>query len=112
VKWAADFWSDVITGDIHNDLDLTGNLVDDIVISVSTGRIDGNGNPLFGNTLAQTSNIVVRDLGATDEYLPLTASIKLDSTDLANAAFASSWDTIILHEMGHALGSWAASSPR
>jgi hypothetical protein len=39
-----------------------------------------------------------------DEWLPLTASIKLDSTDLGNSSLAGTWDAIILHEMGHALG--------
>jgi hypothetical protein len=104
VKWAADFYSQIITADIHDDLDLNNNLVDDIVITISTGRIDGNGNPLTGNTLAQTSSIVVRDAGTVDEWLPLTASIKLDSTDLGNSSLADTWDAIILHEMGHALG--------
>lgn len=104
VKWAADFYSQIITADVRDDVDLAGNLVDDIVITVSTGRIDGNGNPLTGNTLAQTGNIVVRDDGTVDEWLPLTASIKLDSTDLNNAGLAGTWDAIILHEMGHALG--------
>ena len=104
VEWAADFWSSIITGDVHNDLDLNGNLVDDIVITVSTGRIDGNGNPLTGNILAQTTNIVARDPGSVDQWLPLTASIKLDSTDLKSASLSGTWDAIIAHEMGHALG--------
>src|SRR3954463_13405254 len=85
VEWAADFYSSIITADVHDDRDLNGNLVDDVVITMSTGRIDGNGNPLTGNTLAQTSNIVVRDAGAVDQLIPLTASIKLDSTDLKSA---------------------------
>ena len=104
VTWAADTYSKIITADIRDDLDLNGHLVDDIVISVSTGRIDGRGNPLLGNVLAQTGNIVVRDDGTVDQWLPLTASIKLDSTDLRDSALAGTWDDIILHEMGHALG--------
>src|SRR5215212_795999 len=104
VTWAADFWSKVIVADVHDDTDLNGKLVDDIVISVSTARIDGNGSPLAGNVLAQTGNIVVRDVGTVDEWLPLTASITLDATDLRSTTFANSWDDIILHEMGHALG--------
>jgi hypothetical protein len=104
VKWAADFYSQIITADIHDDFDLNNNLVDDIVLTISTGRIDGNGSPLTGNILAQTSNIIVRDAGTVDEWLPLTASIKLDSTDLHNSSLAGTWDAIILHEMGHALG--------
>jgi hypothetical protein len=82
-------------------------LVDDIVISVSTGRIDGRGNPLFGNVLAETGNIVVRDDGTVDEWLPLTASITLDSIDLKNPALADAWDDIVLHEMGMR---WALSA--
>jgi hypothetical protein len=105
VKWAADFYTDIITADIHDDLDLNGNLIDDIAITFSTGRIDGAGNPLTGfNTLATTSNIVVRDPGTTNEWLPLTASIKLDSSDLKDRSLADMWDSIVLHEMGHALG--------
>jgi hypothetical protein len=105
VKWAADFYTHIITADIHDDLDLNGKLVDDIVITLSVGRIDGAGNPLTGfNTLATTSNIVARDPGTTNEWLPLTASIKLDSSDLKDPRLADIWDSIILHEMGHALG--------
>ena len=104
VTWAADLYSKIITADIRDDTDLNGNLVDDIVLSVSTARIDGVGNPLTGNVLAQTGNIVVRDDGTVDEWLPLTASITLDTGDLRSSAFANAWDDIILHEMGHALG--------
>jgi len=104
VTWAADTYSKIITADIRDDLDLNGRLVDDIVISVSTGRIDGRGNPLLGNVLAQTGNIVARDDGTVDQWLPLTASITLDSTDLKNSTLANAWDDIVLHEMGHALG--------
>jgi hypothetical protein len=49
----------------------------------------------------------VRDLGSVDQWLPVTASIKLDSTDLDNSitgGWSGTWDAIILHEMGHALG--------
>jgi len=102
---AANAWSRIITGDIHNDLDLNGNMVDDIVIDMSVGRIDGSGSVVTGvNTLAQTSNIVVRDPGTQDQWLPLTASIKLDATDFKNPDLAALWPAIIMHEMGHALG--------
>lgn len=108
VTWAADTYSKIITADIRDDFDLNGNLVDDIVITVGTGRIDGNGNPLLGNVLAQTGSIVVRDLGTVDQWLPLTATITIDSTDLKNSAYSNSWDDIVLHEMGHALGFFGA----
>src|SRR5436190_23234133 len=62
VKWAADFYSHLITADIRDDIDLNGNPVDDIVINMSTGPIDGAGDPTTGvNILAQTVNLVVRD---------------------------------------------------
>jgi hypothetical protein len=102
---AANAWSRIITADIHDDTDLNGNLVDDIVIDLSIGRIDGSGSVVTGvNTLATTSNVVVRDATAQDPWLPLTASIKLDTTDLKNPDLAALWPAIIMHEMGHALG--------
>ena len=107
VEWAAGFWSSVITGDVRNDTDLNGNPVDDIVITMSIGRIDGAGNPITGDVLAQTSIVAVRDPGTVDEWLPVTSTIKLDSTDLSDSisgGWSGVWDTVILHEMGHALG--------
>jgi hypothetical protein len=104
LTWAADFWSHIITGDVRNDTDLNGNFVDDIVIDVSTGRVDGRGNPQAGNILALTEVTAIRDPGSVQEWLPVTASIKLDSTDLKNSVWSGTWDTILVHEMAHALG--------
>jgi len=107
VTWAADLWSQIITGDVRDDTDLNGNPVDDIAISMNIGRIDGSGNPLTGDVLAQTQITAVRDPGSIDQWLPVTSSIMLDSTDLKNSinqGWSGTWDTIIMHEMGHALG--------
>ena len=107
VTWAADLYSEIISADVRDEVDLNGNPVDDIVIDVSTGRIDGSGNPLFGNVLAQTQISAVRDPGSVDQWLPVTASVELDSTDLSNSlkqGWFGTWDDIVLHEMGHALG--------
>jgi Leishmanolysin len=107
VTWAANLWSTIITADVRDDTDLNGNPVDDIVIAMSTGRIDGAGNPITGDILAQTQITAVRDPGSVDQWLPVTASIKLDSTDLKNSiadGWSGTWDAIVLHEMGHALG--------
>lgn len=102
---AADAWSQIITGDIHDDLDLQGTLVDDLSLTFSIGRIDGAGSVTTGvNTLAQTTNLVVRDAGTEDQWLPLTASIRLDSTDFKNPDLNGLWQAIVMHEMGHALG--------
>jgi hypothetical protein len=104
VTQAADFLSQFIVGDLRDDTLPDGQFVDDVVISMSTGRIDGSGNPLFGNVLAQTQIDYVRDPGSVDQWLPVASSIKLDSTDLKDATYASSWNSIVLHEMVHALG--------
>ena len=107
VTWATDLWSQIITADVRDDTDLNGNPVDDVAISMNIGRIDGSGNPLTGDVLAQTQIIAVRDPGSIDQWLPVTSSITLDSTDLKNSinqGWSGTWDTIIMHEMGHALG--------
>src|SRR5262249_26556189 len=105
VKWAADFWSHVIAADFRDDIDLNGKPVDDIVINMSTGPIDGAGDPATGvNILAQTGIVAVRDFGSVDQFLPVAASIQLDSSDLKNPDLAGLWDVIVLHEMAHALG--------
>jgi Leishmanolysin len=107
VTWAADLWSHIITTDVRDDTDLNGNPVDDIAISMNVGRIDGSGNPITGDILAETQITAVRDPGSVDQWLPVTSSILLDSTDLKNSitqGWSGTWDTIIMHEMGHALG--------
>jgi Leishmanolysin len=107
VTWAADLWSQIITTDVRDDTDLNGNFVDDVNISMSVGRIDGSGNPLTGDILAQTQITAIRDPGSIDQWLPVTSSITLDSTDLKNSinqGWSGTWDSIIMHEMGHALG--------
>ena len=99
VKWAADFYSQIITADVRDDTDLSGNPVDDIAITIFSVPIDGSG----GNA-ALTGISAVREPGTVDGWLPVTASIFLDSTDLKDHSLSGTWDAIILHEMGHALG--------
>lgn len=107
VIWAAELLSDIIVADVRDDTDLSGRFVDDIVITMGTGRIDGSGNPLLGNTLAQTQIMAVRDPGSFQQWIPVTSSITLDSTDLKNSVsggWSAAWDDVVLHEMIHALG--------
>ncbi|MCP8940906.1 leishmanolysin [Alsobacter sp. SYSU M60028] len=108
IVWAANTWSTWITGDVHDDFYQDNTTpIDDLVIHVSAGRIDGTGSPILGNILAQTTINTVRTYSDYSYYLPVESTMKLDSTDLANSAkngFNGTWDTIILHEMGHALG--------
>jgi hypothetical protein len=104
VTWAANLLSSIIDGDVRDDTDLNGHFVDDVVINVSTGRIDGSGNIFTGNVLAQTQITAVRDAGTVQEWLPVTSTMKLDSTDLKSSTWSATWDDIVLHEMTHALG--------
>lgn len=107
VTWAADTLSSIIVGDVRDDTDLNFNFVDDIVISVSTGRLDGSGTLFGGNILAQTQITAVRDPGSIDQWLPVTSTMTLDSTDLKNSVgegWFDTWDDIVLHEMVHAIG--------
>ena len=98
----------IIVGDI-SDVTYNGQAIDDIVITVSQGRIDGLGS-LSGNVLAQSAIQTYRDAGDigthTNEFaLPVTASIKLDSSDLKNSgANMAPWDDVLLHEMIHVVG--------
>lgn len=105
VTWVADFFSQLITADVRDDTDLQGNFVDDITIDVSSARIDGKGNPLFGNILAEAEIIAVRDPADGDgAYLPVTSRVTLDTTDLNRDDLAPVWPGIIMHEFAHALG--------
>ncbi len=111
VIWAADTLSKIITAGLGNDTNpFTLKPVDDVCIDMSVGSIDRAGSILFGNTLAETKVTSVRTAGeiathpATQDYLPVTSTIKLDSYDLASSTWSSTWDLIILHEMVHAIG--------
>lgn len=111
VKWAAEFLSGIITKDITDDtMPGTTTKVDDVRIDMSVGSIDRGGSVLFGNTMAQTQITSWRTLAnspgilASEQFLPVTSTIKLDTYDLSNSTWASSWDLIVLHEMIHAVG--------
>jgi hypothetical protein len=107
VEWAADFLSSIIISDIRDDIDLNGNLVDDVEINIAISSIDRGGKGLQGNILAETSVDVVRDAGTDGEWLPLQSTITLDAYDLNNAVsqgLSNVWDSVILHEMMHAIG--------
>jgi hypothetical protein len=107
VEWAAYYLSSIITSDIRDDLDLNGNLVDDVEINIAISSIDRGGKGLQGNILAETSVDVVRDAGTDDQWLPLQSTITLDAYDLDNAlsqGLSNIWDSVILHEMMHAIG--------
>lgn len=109
---AANTISRIITGDIY-DVTYLGQNIDDIAITISIGSIDrGGGGTFASNIVSQTQITAYRDGGPTEPnaiasqvFLPATATIKLDSWDLkASGGNLAGWDTMLLHEMTHAVG--------
>jgi len=103
---AEERWEAIITSDLPDDhatLDAyaCGNSpamdrpIDDLVIFVQVGPIDGGGGILGG-----TGVCFLHDVG----LLPAISQMTLDSDDLANMAGQDLLLPVIEHEMGHALG--------
>jgi hypothetical protein len=89
---AAARWQQVITGDLP---DVNG--IDDLLITVNVGAIDG-----IGGTLGFAGPDTFRS--TTLGGLPLTGSTTLDSADLASLEASGILDDTVLHEFGHILG--------
>lgn len=98
-------WQQVITGDVA-DVNMAGTtaecgipalneVVEDIVIYVDFGPIDG-----VGNVLGSAGPCYVRSTGR----LPIDGKLKLDAADLADMEADGSMSDVILHEIGHILG--------
>ena len=94
--WAAQRWSEVITGDLPGVLDQGGVFVDDLRITVREGLLGGWTNEP-GGTLANAGPVVFRSGVAG---LPWDAQAGIDPYDASNPQLRS----IVLHEFGHALG--------
>jgi hypothetical protein len=103
-------WQSVITGDLSRD-DVprgfigsgdcggfgdaaNGTVVDDIIIIVNIGPIDG-----VGKILGQSTPCVIRD-----NILTEVGFLTLDSEDLSKYVGTQTLTDIIFHEMGHILG--------
>ncbi|MFZ4519010.1 MAG: leishmanolysin-related zinc metalloendopeptidase [Microthrixaceae bacterium] len=69
--------------------------VDDLVIDVWVGPIDG-----IGNVLGQAGPCAV----GSQDRLPRFGVMQFDQADLADLATAGQLNDVILHEMGHVLG--------
>ena len=89
---AAARWEQVITADLP---DVNG--IDDLLITVNVGAIDGSGGTLG---FAGPDSFRSAALGG----LPLTGSTTLDSADLASLEAIGILDDTVLHEFGHILG--------
>ena len=93
---AAQRWQQVITGDLPDVFSSTYGLVDDLLISVTVGAIDGQ-----GGILGQAGPDSIRSTGS---QLPDHGNMTLDSADLAAMAADGTLTDVITHEMGHILG--------
>jgi hypothetical protein len=91
---AANRWSRVITGDIPN-ATYRGQVVDDLLISASGASIDG-----VGGILGQSGPDAFR----SGSDLPIHATMEFDSADMASMESSGLLYSVVLHEMGHALG--------
>jgi hypothetical protein len=100
-------WESLIVGDVANVLldapagtcgdnsPVIHRSVDDVVILVTLTPIDGAGNVLGGS-----APCFIRSTGK----LPALSLMQLDTDDLDQLQTAGLLQTVILHEMGHALG--------
>ena len=93
--WAAQRWSEVITGDLPGVSEQGGVFVDDLRITVREGLLGGGNDP--GGTLANAGPVAFRSGVAG---LPWDALAGIDPYDASDSQLRS----IVLHEFGHALG--------
>jgi hypothetical protein len=93
---AAARWSQVITGDLPGVTLPSGTFIDDVRIDASIVAIDG-----VGGVLGQAGPTALRPgLGG----LPYTGGMEFDSADVAAMQSGNTFQSVIMHEMGHVLG--------
>ncbi len=92
---AADYLSTIILADLP-DVIVDGIAIDDISITATLEGIDGVGGIL--------GSAGPRDLRTDGTFLPSVGAMTFDSADAQNQLGIGNWETIILHEMMHALG--------
>lgn len=100
-KQAAEFLSNVITGDLP-DVSTAAGVIDDIRITASLTALDGVGGTAGwgGYTAARSGS-----------YLPSDGYVKMDTADAASWLANGNFDDLALHEMLHSLGfgtAWSA----
>jgi hypothetical protein len=90
---AADRWARVIVGDLP-DVEVDGELIDDVLILAEGAPIDG-----VGNTLGEAGPTHIRIGGA-----PCKGLMRFDTADLEQMEQEDILVDVITHEMGHVLG--------
>lgn len=91
---AALHWQQIVIGDVP-DAVYNGRAVDDLLIDVSAGYIDGTGGTLGGANA---------DRFRSGSLLPYHGTIQFDSADLASMEANGTLRDVVLHEIGHVLG--------
>lgn len=92
---ASDYLSTIILADLPDTI-VDGVAIDDITITATLGAIDG-----IGGTLGSAGPRTLRNDGT---YLSATGAMTFDSADAQNQLGLGNWESIVLHEMLHALG--------
>jgi hypothetical protein len=92
---AADYLSSIILSELPDAI-VDGIAIDDISITATLEVIDG-----IGGVLGSAGPREIRDDGT---FLPSTGAMTFDSADSQNQLGLGNWESIVLHEMFHALG--------
>jgi len=96
---AADRWAQVIVGGLP-DVQVDGEVIDDVVIDAQGIPIDG-----VGGILGQAGPRLVRPPGAgRHAWLTIKGQMEFDTDDLATMEERGTLLDVITHEMGHVIG--------
>lgn len=98
-RQAADRWAQVIVGDLP-DVQVDGEVIDDVVIDAQGVPIDG-----VGGILGQAGPRLVRPPGAgRHAFLTIKGQMEFDTDDLVTMEQRGTLLDVITHEMGHVIG--------
>jgi leishmanolysin len=95
---AADRWAEVIVGDLP-DIEVDGEMIDDVLILAQGQDIDGT-----GSILGQAGPTHARQAPDGTLLTPCKGQMAFDTADLATMESQGTLPDVILHEMGHVLG--------
>jgi hypothetical protein len=95
---AADRWAHVIVGDLP-DIEIDGDLIDDVLILAQGQAIDG-----VGKILGQAGPTHARRAPDGTWLQPCKGHMAFDTADLAQMESEGTLLDVITHEMGHVLG--------
>lgn len=101
---AAQRWSQIITADLP-DIEWEGRTIDDVEITASAVRIDGVGGILGQATWTQLRPIPAgTPANAPNRQTPFLGFMQFDTTDVTMMMGTGTFQSVVLHEMGHVLG--------